>query len=60
MNEDSARKVIDILLMADGGNCAHCAYYQVMRFIEAFPEFSGIAITMYEDKFEMKYGDVER
>ena len=53
------RKVIEVLMMADG-HCAECAYYQIEHFIVEFPEYATLAKQMYEAKFKMEYGDVEK
>jgi len=50
MGEESAIKVINILLTADGG-CRECAYYLIVKFAKEFHGFGDIAKDMYIERY---------
>jgi hypothetical protein len=57
MTEDEAKKVIAILLTADGG-CQVCVRSLMYAFIVNFGEYKEIALNAHKDKFgneEMQY-----
>jgi len=54
MNKEEARKVIGILMSADGG-CYQCTHELIRFFIEDFPQFRGLAIKAWEERSGMKF-----
>jgi len=51
MNQETAKKVIEILLSADGG-CVFCASELIKLFVLQFPEYKDLAGELFKSKFE--------
>jgi hypothetical protein len=51
MNQETAKKVIEILLSADGG-CVFCASELIKLFVLQFPEYKTLAGELFKSKFE--------
>ncbi|GEM_PF-1991631 len=51
MNTESAKKIIKILLSADGG-CKFCASELLELFIKQFPEYKDLAKELFKKTFE--------
>jgi hypothetical protein len=50
MNKEEAKRVLEIMALADGG-CIYCARELFNRFVEEFPEFTGMAKQIFKKKF---------
>jgi len=50
MNKKEAKKVINVVLKADG-HCEHCAGNCLKEFIKQFPEYTEFAVELYEKEF---------
>jgi len=51
MNQETAKKVIKILLSADGG-CVFCVSELIELFVLQFPEYKTLAGELFKSKFE--------
>jgi predicted nucleotidyltransferase len=51
MNRDEAKKILQILATADGG-CIFCVRSLFIQFARTFPEFAGVAQSVFKEKFE--------
>ena len=52
MNEDEAKKVLELMKSADGG-CVYCVRELFRQFVREFPEFAGLA----EETFRGEFGE---
>lgn len=50
MNEETAKKVLEILKEADG-RCPNCVSDLMVHFVEAFPEFKALAVEYWRTNF---------
>jgi len=48
MDKETAKKVLEIMLNADGG-CEYCVRELYLKFIKEFPEYSYLARKMYKE-----------
>lgn len=53
MTNDEADKVISIMFQADG-ECYCCAKELIQMFIQEFPEYRVLSMTLYERRFKKK------
>lgn len=58
MNKQEAKKVLEIMALADGG-CIYCAKELFNRFIEEFPEFTDITLEIFKKKFDIELEAVD-
>lgn len=56
MTDEEVRKVINILLEADG-ECYICSGKLVEDFIGEFPKYKALATNLYSEKYGRKLGD---
>ena len=53
MDKETAKKVLEIMLNADGG-CEFCVRDIYLKFIKNFPEYSYLARKMYRETFNQE------
>jgi predicted nucleotidyltransferase len=53
MDKETAKKVLEIMLEADGG-CEFCVRDLFLKFIKEFPEYSYLARKMYGETFNQE------
>uniref|UniRef100_A0A7V6CD39 Nucleotidyltransferase domain-containing protein n=1 Tax=Thermodesulfobacterium geofontis TaxID=1295609 RepID=A0A7V6CD39_9BACT len=53
MDKETAKKILEIMLTADGG-CEYCVRDLYLKFIKAFPEYAYLARKMYREKFNQE------
>jgi len=58
MKKEEAKKVLNIMAFADG-ECIFCVKELFDRFIEEFPEFTDITLTIFKKKFDIELEDVD-
>ena len=50
MNRNEAKKILEIMALADGG-CEYCVRELYIKFIENFPEYTSLAKKKFAEKF---------
>lgn len=53
MDKETAKKVLDIMLTADGG-CEYCVRNLYLQFIKEFPQYSYLARKLYRETFNQE------
>jgi len=53
MNKETAKKVLEIMLNADGG-CEYCVRELYLKFIKEFPEYSYLVRKIYRENFNQE------
>jgi predicted nucleotidyltransferase len=53
MDKETAKKVLEIMLTADGG-CEYCVRNLYLQFIKEFPQYSYLAIKLYRKTFNQE------
>ncbi|MCM8808378.1 MAG: hypothetical protein NC926_10675 [Candidatus Omnitrophica bacterium] len=56
MDTEEAKRVLEILFQADGGN-EYCVANLVMIFIGEFPEHQGLALELFKKYFDRDLED---
>jgi phage pi2 protein 07 len=51
MNKEEAKRVLEIMALADGG-CIYCGSELFNQFVIEFPEFTDIAKEIFKNKFD--------
>lgn len=50
MDEETARFILNLFWLADGGDCGYCTGEMTKPFIERFPQFESIADEIWKKK----------
>jgi hypothetical protein len=58
MNKEEAKRVLEIMALADGG-CIYCGGELFNQFIEEFPEFTDMAMEIFKKKFDIELEAVD-
>lgn len=58
MNKEEAKRVLEIMAMADGG-CIYCGRELFNRFVEEFPEFTDTAREIFKKKFNKELEEIK-
>lgn len=53
MDKETAKKVLEIMLTADGG-CEYCVRNLYLQFIKEFPQYSYLARKLYRETFNQE------
>jgi len=53
MDKETAKKVLEIMLTADGG-CEYCVRNLFLQFIKEFPQYSYLARKLYRETFNQE------
>jgi predicted nucleotidyltransferase len=53
MNKETAKKILEIMLTADGG-CEFCVRELYLKFIKEFPEYAYLARKRYREEFNQE------
>ena len=58
MNKEEAKRVLEIVALADGG-CVYCAKELFNRFVKAFPELTDMAIEIFKKTFNNEREEIK-
>lgn len=58
MNKEEAKRVLEIMALADGG-CVYCARELFNRFVKEFPEFTDMAKEIFKKKFNNELEEIK-